>query len=237
MIKTSFSNWELTIIPELNNEYSIIAYYPDFLNIKQINELYTICDNNKNFIGGTSFYGTEIPRKQIWFHEKGSYFTKEWNNRFPRWESHTYQKYIKDLQNNIQNKINHDINLINEYLHLNISTPNINSCLINKYKNGYDNINAHRDNHLSFGDTPTILGLSIGSNREIKFNRIIYNKEYMASLKKDKKNNYLDNSFLLESGSLFMMAGATQKYFSHEIPKNKNITDPRYSFTFREHLH
>ena len=49
----------------------------------------------------------------------------------------------------------------------------------------------------------------------------------MASLKKDKKNNYLDNSFLLESGSLFMMAGATQKYFSHEIPKNKNITDPR----------
>ena len=43
----------------------------------------------------------------------------------------------------------------------------------------------------------------------------------MASLKKDKKNNYLDNSFLLESGSLFMMAGATQKYFSHEIQKIK----------------
>ena len=40
--------------------------------------------------------------------------------------------------------------------------PDINSCLVNRYRSGADSIKPHRDSLDSFGPTPTIIGLSIG---------------------------------------------------------------------------
>ena len=42
-------------------------------------------------------------------------------------------------------------------------------------------------------------------------------------------------SFNLSPNSLFIMAGASQKYFTHSIPK-EDTKLPRYSLTFRQHL-
>ena len=58
-----------------------------------------------------------------------------------------------------------------------------------------------------------------GSNREIIFRRT-----------KDQKNK---NTFKLESGSLFIMGGCSQKYYTHEIPRSDS-DDVRYSLTFRQ---
>ena len=51
-------------------------------------------------------------------------------------------------------------------------------------------------------------------------------------MKQDSKSN-VDFEIELEDNSLFIMGGASQKYFSHEIPKSNSI-EQRYSLTFRE---
>ena len=91
-----------------------------------------------------------------------------------------------------------------------ITLPDINSCLINKYRNGNDYIKPHRDTHLSFGRYPTVINLSIGGTRELYFRS-----------KNKAANNY---SFNLESGSLFVMAGSSQEKFTHEITKSESNT-------------
>jgi alkylated DNA repair dioxygenase AlkB len=37
----------------------------------------------------------------------------------------------------------------------------------------------------------------------------------------------------LPHGSLLIMAGATQKNFRHEVPKDSDVTRPRINLTFR----
>ena len=51
--------------------------------------------------------------------------------------------------------------------------------------------------------------------------------------KKDKENKHLNFKQKLEDGSIFIMAGCSQKYFTHEIPQC-NSKEQRYSATFRE---
>ena len=52
----------------------------------------------------------------------------------------------------------------------------------------------------------------------------------------DTINDKTDMNFdiELENGSLFIMAGASQKHFSHEIPKGSRKCNERFSLTFRE---
>ena len=61
---------------------------------------------------------------------------------------------------------------------------------------------------------------------------IIYVNNSLSNLDKTKQN--LNFSFELEPGSLFMMAGSSQRFFSHEIPKTTEKCGRRYSLTFRE---
>ncbi len=199
------------IFEESNGQISYIKYIPNVFNSEYLNEI-KLWLKNQNFIRGN------IKREQLWFEINGNYFQKNWKTFFKRWESNKYDKFLLDFQNKVQKLVN-NLNLNS----LNLNQPNINSCLINKYKDGNDFIKAHKDSNYSFGDYPTIIGISIGDIREIIFKRAI-------------DNNFEKNFKLkLESGSMFIMAGATQKYFTHEIPKcnSKNI---RYSFTLREYI-
>ena len=196
------------IVKESNGQYSIFLYFPNFLTKTEIKKL----QNNLDLL---KFKTGDCPRKQLWFHENGNYFAEHWHRRYDRWESEIYPKFLIEFQKKIQNTI---LNINTKYP--NISIPNINSCLINKYYNGTNSIKAHRDNKHSFGKYPTILGVSIGAHRHIKLKRVDDKKEQLFSLK---------------SGSLYIMAGSLQENYLHSIPKC-NCNDMRYSLTFREHL-
>ncbi|MCV6605099.1 MAG: alpha-ketoglutarate-dependent dioxygenase AlkB, partial [Porticoccaceae bacterium] len=37
----------------------------------------------------------------------------------------------------------------------------------------------------------------------------------------------------LASGAMLVMAGATQKFWQHQVPKEKAVTAPRINITFR----
>ena len=218
------------IIPEVNGENSIFIYIP---NIFSKNKLQTIRHwlDKKHYRGGVTSWNKEILREQLWYHIENKYFCKDWKGTYSRWESNDYDNYLHELQNSIQTIIN-SLNLN----YLRITVPTINSCLINKYRDNNDSIKPHRDSLSSFGSNPTIIGLSIGSSRILQLKRIIYDVSNINDIKPDYSKQHLNLDIELENGSLFIMAGASQKYFSHEIKKTDHPCDTRYSLTFREHL-
>ena len=213
--------------PIVNNEKTFICYYPNLLNKTDLSLLYEWL-NSKKFKEGKCISGKEIPRLQLWYQENEKYFCEQWKHRYDRWESLKYDELLFSIQKKVNAKVNEIIDIYSPEIY----KPKINSCLINKYRNGNDSIKPHRDTHDSFGEYPTIAGLSLGETRCISFRKIDFDIQNYNSLKEDKESN-VDFDIELENNSLFIMAGASQKYFSHQIPKNKSL-NTRYSFTFRE---
>ena len=209
---------------EDNQEYAYIGIIPNCINESVLDFLNKMTD----FKGGTTSFGN-IPRLQKWYQIDGQYFSKTWKDQeLPRWTSHQYEPVLLQLQNYIQEQIDN----LDIYHYPGINKPIINSCLINKYRTGQDSIRPHRDNQTTFGDNPTVVGVSYGDERDIVFKRIMFNPDKMNSIKPDRINPEEIN-LTLPSGSLFIMAGSIQKYFSHEIPKTDS-NKTRYSMTFRQ---
>lgn len=221
----------MKIVHDIEGEKSLFYYQNNFLNNEEYNLIKSWLDN-KEFISGNCVSGKEIPRQQLWFQENGEYFCKKWIVKYDRWHSNPYEKELTKIQNKISDFAKSIKNkLLDDSL---IQTPIINSCLINKYRNGSDSIKPHRDTSDSFGFYPTIIGLSIGSERNMLIKKINYDPENVNSLKHDSDTT-LNMDITLQDNSLFVMAGASQKYFTHEIPKSDNH-ETRYSLTFREYI-
>ena len=98
---------------------------------------------------------------------------------------------------------------------------NFNGILINKYNDGADYISPHSDDETNL-DPIGVVSLSYGSTRTFR----IRNKK--------TKKKFLDVQ--LQSNDLLLMGGNFQKEFTHEIPIQKSIQQPRISFTFRKHV-
>ena len=97
-----------------------------------------------------------------------------------------------------------------------------NSVLLNKYRNGQDSIGWHSDNEKELGENPTILSLSLGSERVFKMRR--YDKrEFLAPFTEKVRKVQI---FSLPHGSLLTMQGETQNVWQHAIDKQK---DPELS--------
>jgi len=197
------------MIKQIKNNSSVFYYIPGYLNKEEQLELFKYFEQKKDFVP-TPSYTNNISRLQKWIQSEKKYFCSEWEGRFPQWESFEQDEKITDIQNKIQSYIREQIK--------NIKIPNINSCLINKYPNGQHFIAPHRDSQISFGEEPTIINLSLGATRTLVF-----------------ENNNEKFTFDLESGSLFIMGGASQKCYLHSIKKSE-CNDIRYSLTFREFI-
>ena len=95
-----------------------------------------------------------------------------------------------------------------------------NVCLVNRYRNGQDSNGWHADNEKELGTNPIITSISLGQERffHLKHNS---NKDWRYK-------------FLLEHGSLLIMAGSTQHTYKHQIAKTKRTINERINLTFRE---
>lgn len=202
-------------------ETSKITYIPRVISIDQEKEILSWLESLDKFKGGTMDSLREIPREQVWFDKKMRYFGKSWNKKYDRWVSNPYTDFLLDLETKMQNFVPENDSTI------------LNSCLINLYRNEHDSIRKHCDSPESFGTTPTILVLSIGAPRRIVFSKRHYNPDNHRSMRL-KPEKPID--ITLESGSLLIMSGGSQKYFCHEVPKETKPCGKRYSLTFREYL-
>ena len=98
-----------------------------------------------------------------------------------------------------------------------------NGVLINKYMNGNDYIGAHSDNETGLDPTHGVICISFGAERNFRIRN-----------KNDKKICF---EVTTENSSIIQMSGNFQKIYTHEIPIQKKIKEPRFSLTFRKHLY
>ena len=216
------------IFKEKNDQTSLIFYLPNFINtdwyLKNLNAI-----ENNQWKGGFAF-GREIPRLQRWYSKTNQYFYPKWHLKYERWEPQSYENWLELLQQKVQNKLD---NIFDKYYKIyNSFVPfNVNSAQINYYRNENDMIPQHRDHLQTFGKNPSIAILSIGATRKMAFERIEPDLHNIKPIKNETGLN-----IKLENGSLLIMAGTTQTYFSHGIPKEKIPCDKRYSITFRNHV-
>jgi len=104
----------------------------------------------------------------------------------------------------------------------NLSLPRLgyNAVLCNLYRNGNDSVGLHADAEPEMG--PVIASISLGAERLFRLK---------------EKNGTVAFAERLTHGSLFIMAGKTQKNFRHEVPKEPDVDQPRINLTFRRIEH
>jgi alkylated DNA repair dioxygenase AlkB len=106
------------------------------------------------------------------------------------------------------------------YAKLKMPRVGYNAVLLNLYRNGSDSVGLHADAEPEMG--PVIASVSLGAERLFLLKR------------QDGGAAFAER---LPHGSLLIMAGATQKNFRHEVPKEPDITEPRINLTFRRIEH
>lgn len=96
-----------------------------------------------------------------------------------------------------------------------------NSVLVNYYRNGQDSIGAHSDSESELGPAPdnkVIASISLGEARN-----------FCLRNKLTRETTAVD----LQFGSLIVMKGTTQQYYTHEISKTKKLIKDRLNLTYR----
>jgi len=94
-----------------------------------------------------------------------------------------------------------------------------NALFFNWYKDGTEYISAHRDNEKGLMSGISIASISLGATRTFRI------RNYMTK--------HIVKDVYLEHGSLFVMGGAFQKEFTHEVPKTSKPTQRRINITCR----
>jgi len=100
-----------------------------------------------------------------------------------------------------------------------VAKVSFNSVLLNLYRDGNDGISWHTDAEPELGKNPVIASVSLGGARRFMF--------------RHKQNKDLKAEVELTHGSFLLMAGATQHFWQHQIPKTSKPVEPRINLTFR----
>jgi len=106
------------------------------------------------------------------------------------------------------------------YSSLSLPRLGYNAVLCNLYRNGNDSVGLHADAEPEMG--PVIASVSLGAERLFRLKG---------------ENGTVAFAERLPHGSLFIMAGETQKNFKHEVPKEPDVGLPRINLTFRHIEH
>jgi alkylated DNA repair dioxygenase AlkB len=106
-------------------------------------------------------------------------------------------------------------------LKLNILEKSLNACLCNYYENGEASISYHVDDEKEMPENSFIIIFSLGSKR----------KFYFQPIDKSKSKEIIKLS--ISEGDILIMNPGCQQYYRHSIPKEKEISEPRVSLTFR----
>jgi alkylated DNA repair dioxygenase AlkB len=222
---------EFYINKEKDNSHSIIIVIKNFFTSETLDNIYSNLDRMDDWINGEAF-GRPIARLQKWYNMENKSFSPFWKTQHKRWNSLEYNQWLLDIQNNL------DIKLNNSFSHLYDQIPSFrkiqfNSVLINKYRDGKDFIKQHKDDEKIFNENPTIVSISFGASRDFVFKRILYDVNNVKSGRLNRKEQQMNKTIKLEHGTVLIMAGSSQKYYSHGVPIDLECTRARYNMTFR----
>jgi alkylated DNA repair dioxygenase AlkB len=95
-----------------------------------------------------------------------------------------------------------------------------NSVLANKYRDGRDSVAWHADDEPAMGANPVIASISLGAVRRFRM--------------RHKADRGQSVAIDLPHGSCLVMAGTTQRFWQHQLPKTARAVGPRINLTFRQ---
>jgi hypothetical protein len=99
-----------------------------------------------------------------------------------------------------------------------ISAASYNAVLLNLYRNGSDSVGWHSDHEAGLGDCPTIASSSLGATRRFQLRH-----------RRTKETITLE----LSEGLWLVMAGETQRFWVHQLPKTTAAVERPINLTFR----
>ena len=129
---------------------SVFGLYRNFLPRSMYSDMKRWLVDNPNYQEGDKNEPMTIPRTQIWYQKDGQYFCPRWKGVFQRWCSVKYDSTLERLQSIVQNYTDKTVEKWNS-CHPPVSRiqkPDINSCLVNRYRSGADSIKPHRDSRI-----------------------------------------------------------------------------------------
>ncbi|MES2573789.1 MAG: alpha-ketoglutarate-dependent dioxygenase AlkB [Bacteroidota bacterium] len=95
-----------------------------------------------------------------------------------------------------------------------------NSVLLNLYRNGKDSVAWHSDQEGNSGPNPVIASVTFGETR-------------MFRLRHKFRKDLAQVEIPLHHGSFLLMAGTTNTFWQHQVPKTSRDVLPRINLTFR----
>jgi alkylated DNA repair dioxygenase AlkB len=188
------------------DDTSYVHYVPNFLDKDMADIIFL---HLKTDIDWRESYGRSnkkpLPRLQCWMSDPGVKAKLYQKEEALPWSS---------LIINIKEKLE-------EWLKVNEMPIIFDYVLMNKYRNGYDNIGFHRDDEAEEPGKNIIGSLSFGATRK-----------FIIKHRKDKKQPIYE--FDLKHGSLIVMSGDTQLNWVHSISEDASIVKSRINLTFRK---
>lgn len=151
-----------------------------------------------------------IPRLNAWYGDEGRAYT--YSGR--RFEALAWSAALLRLKTAVQEVVD-DWSVENQDTDF-----QINSALLNLYRDGNDSVAWHSDDEAELGPRPQIASLSLGATRRFVFKN-----------RRDKSHKL---ELSLEAGSLLFMLGDIQKRWLHSVPKTRRPVGERINATFRQ---
>jgi alkylated DNA repair dioxygenase AlkB len=178
-----------------------IIYVPNFYAKEIADQLFNLFYQSINWQQGEiKLFGKKYltPRLEAFYAEEN----KSYGYSGQRLITSSFTKELKQIKDIIELKL----------------SIQLNSVLINLYRDGNDSNGWHADDEPELGKNPIIASLSLGASRRF---------DLKHSTTKEKL------SLELEPGSLLVMGGELQHYWKHQIAKTKKVNTPRINLTFR----
>jgi alkylated DNA repair dioxygenase AlkB len=189
-----------------------IYYDRNFLNAEEATRLFDILRTECAWQRHRTSFNHAVPRDEAYYGDFGTTYT---------YSRREYQPltWLPDLLA-LKARVEEATPTI-AYSRSGLPRLGYNAVLCNLYQNGNDSVGLHADAEPEMG--PVIASVSLGAERLFRLKG---------------KNGAVAFAERLAHGSLFIMAGKTQKNFKHEVPKEPDVAQPRINLTFRhiEHM-
>lgn len=188
-----------------------IYYDEHFLPAEEATQLFNTLLSKGAWERHRTSFGHTVPRDEAYYGDPGTHYTYSRREYKPE----PWIPELLSLKAHVE-----EATPAAAYTNLGLPKLGYNAALCNLYRDGKDSVGLHADAEPEMG--PVIASVSLGAERLFRLKR---------------KDGSVAFSERLPHGSLFVMAGDTQKHFKHEVPKEPSLTQPRINLTFRRIEH
>lgn len=180
-----------------------LVYYPDWLALEEADKLFITLRQRVEWEQSTiQLYGkaVKIPRLNAWYGDADCPYRYSGRRFYPK----PWLPALWELKQRLEK----------------LTGCELNSVLVNCYRDGQDSVAWHSDDEPELGNNPVVVSLSLGAERVFQLRH-----RFDATQASQK--------LTLAHGSVLHMSGALQHHWQHQIPKTRRHVNERINLTYR----